>query len=128
MKREYEKTLNEIRDHRLPKDTPHDLHVSLQVQAFGEFIDVVSKPEVEPKYLEVAGRVMMKMGKHYCNESDRQRDFLQDVATLFPHATGIREGGAITDYTNVVLINGSEYRIGNWEFKNELSGITSEPN
>ncbi len=35
----------------------------------------------------------------YSNESDGQR--LQDVATLFPHATRIKEGEAITDYTKM---------------------------
>ena len=123
MKENAKPILDHISDHRLPKPCPHDLHVSLQVEAFGEFIDVVSKEEVESKYLEVAGRVMQKMSHFYGSEQQCQNAFFDEVRAIFPNYIPEQCQRAKTDASIKVSINGRDYTLANWEFKNEMKDI-----
>ncbi len=115
-----------VRDHRFSSG----LHTSLQVKAFGHFLDIMDKPdhEIESKYHEVAGSLMNEMRKFYPNEIMRQDAFATALLPILPPFRPISKGRAKSDYTTSVTLNGISYAIINWDFKNEMCGISSEPN
>lgn len=104
------------------------LHVSLQVNAFGKFMDIVeAEEEIESLCYEVARRVLQKMSVYYRFEFERKDKFLVEMEKIFPRTVRIipvEEGKAKSDCT--ILVN--NFRVGNYEFKNEFAGITSDLN
>lgn len=123
-------TLRHACDHRPPGKNIHALHTSLQVPAIGAFIDVIETNEVDSMYLEVAGGLMVKMSNNFVNEHDREKAFFEEIEGLFPTYTlgseshhQITSGGVLS-----VELNGNKYKLANFELKNELCGISSEPN
>ena len=117
--------LQEVDEHRAGGD---GLHVSLQVNAFGKFMDIVEgEEEIESLCYEVAGRVLQKMSVYYRFEFERKDKFLVEMEKIFPRTVRIipvEEGKAKSECT--ILVN--NFRVGNYEFKNEFAGITSDPN
>ena len=115
----------EVCDHRYRQN----LHVSLQVEAFGKFVDKVSEDRetCSDIFYQMAGRLMLAMSKPFGDEKTRENDFLGTVGEMFP-CVSVRKNCAITDATLVMKIHGAECFLLNWEFKNELNGISSEPN
>ena len=115
----------EVCDHRYRQN----LHVSLQVEAFGKFIDKVSEERVTDSdlFYQIAGRLMLAMSKPFGDEKTRENDFLETVGEMFP-SVSVRKNRAITDATIVTKVDGAACYLLNWEFKNELNGISSEPN
>ena len=117
-----------MNDHRVGG---YGLHVSLQVKAFGKFIDTVEgEEEIESLYYQVAGCVSQKMSGHFASESKRKDAFLTEVEKLFPrivHFKEVIEGCAKSDCTVEVAVGSDTFRVGNKEFKNEFVGITSDP-
>ena len=99
------------------------------MEAFGEFIDVVSEAEIESKYLRASSLVMQKMGYFYDSEKKRVDTFFQEVSSLFP---GLRvhdvQSGVQSDATISVQIDDCKYNLASWEVKNEMKDISSEPN
>ena len=117
--------LPHVRAHR----SGSDLHVSLQVQAFGNFLDKMKSPdnEIEPKFKEAAASLVKVVGRHYSNEIGLQTAFAEALETLFPPFRAVSKGSANSDYTTIVVLDGIDYTLVNWEFKNEMFGISSEP-
>ena len=93
------------------------LHVSLQVNTFGKFMDIVEgKEEIESLCYEVAGRVLQKMSVYYRFEFERKDNFLVEMEKIFPRTVRIipvEEGKDKSDCT--ILVN--NFRVGNYEFK-----------
>ena len=102
------------------------LHVSLQVEAFGHFIDQmnIEDAEIDSKFYNVATSLMMEMSKVFRYESRRQSTFLSVVKGLFPSCTTVQNEHAISDSTLQVEINNKVYNIVNWEFKCEMVQIS----
>ena len=113
-----------IHDHRFSSG----LHVSLQVKAFGEFLDFIQgEDELDSKYYEVAASLMTEVSGSFHNEQQFQNTFLEEVEKLLPCAVQVHKGHAITDATIQMVINGQNCYLANWEFKNDLREITSDP-
>ena len=96
-----------------------DLHVGLQVQAFGDFITSMKSEEVvDSKYSTVASTLMQKMSGTFESEKDRVSTFkgvVQELGPMFQFHTA--EGsGYRTDGT---VVQGN-HPIANWEFTNEF--------
>ena len=73
-----------IVDHR-SNSCVHGLHVSLQVEAFGHFVDEIDgKACVDPKFCQLATTLMKKMSKQYDSEYDRETQFREAVNEYFP--------------------------------------------
>ena len=68
-----------LKDHRSSTGSRSGLHTSLQVEAFGYFIDKMSScdPEIDPKYLRVAASVMKAMSMFYRTEQEQVNAFLE---------------------------------------------------
>ena len=71
---------------------------------------------------------MQKMGHFYGSEQPRQDTFFDEVKGIFPKYIPEQRQGAKTDAPIKVSINGRDYTLANWEFKNEMKGISSESN
>lgn len=82
-----QETLRHVCDHRPPGKTIHTLHTSLQIPAFGTFIDVIETNEVDSTYLKVAGGLTIEMSKTFVNEHDREKAFFKEIEDLFPMPT-----------------------------------------
>ena len=119
--------LHEVKEHRRGG---HGLHVSLQVKAFGKFIDIVEgKGEIESVCYQVAGRVVQDMSKYFSFECNREAEFLSATRKLFPGCC-IEKASvarAQSDCTMAVTVDGKAYKVANFEFKNELNGTSSDP-
>ena len=120
-----------ILDHRSSSSvgSRSGLHISLQVEAFGHFIDQmnIEDAEIDSKFYKVATSLMMKMSKIFRYESRRQNTFLSVVKELFPSCTTVQNKHAISDSSTLqVEINNKVYNIVNWEFKSEMI-CSSEP-
>ena len=113
-----------VRDHRCSSG----LHTSLQIKAFGNFLDVMCCNEIDSKYHKAAGLLMNNMRKEYSNEITRQQAFADAVLFIFPPFSSVSKGRARSDYTTTVTVGEDKYPVINWEFKNEMCGISSEPN
>lgn len=104
-----------------------ELHVGLQVQAFGNFITFMKSEEVvDSKYNAVASVLMVHMSTGtFLTECDRVNKFQDIVSKLGERFQfQIRAGhGYKTDGT-VVL---QSLPITNWEFKNEIYHSTTCP-
>ena len=101
------------------------VHVSLQVEAFGRFLDVSTSPN---SYYLFAERLMHEMSKFYTNESNRQSRFcalLKEFAIFsdLENSQGLKKGRAKVDLC--FHKNGKTCVL--FEFKNEQSGVTSDP-
>ena len=116
----------QILDHRSSCGSQSGLHTSLQVHAFGYFIDQMNTPDhqIDPKYFRVAASTLKVMSRFF---QDRQNVFLEEVQDLFPPPKKVSSGRAITDATIHATMEACTYNLLNWEFKNELSGISTEP-
>ena len=80
--------------------------------------------QIDPKYFRVAASTLKAMSRFFKTEQDRQNVFLEEVQDLFPPPKKVSSGRAITDTTIQAAM---EACILNWKFKNELSGISTEP-
>ena len=117
--------LKHVRAHR----PGSGLHVSLQVEAFGKFLDKMKSPddEIESKFKEAASLLMKAMGKYYDNEIACQTAFSEALQTLFPPFRSVSKSRARSDYTTSVVIDEKNIVLVNWKFKNEMVNISSEP-
>lgn len=115
-----------VHDHRHSSG----LHTSLQVEAFGHFLDAMHKAnsDIDAKYYQVAGNLMNQMRKEYSNEQARQQSFAGALLSVFPPFLPTTKGRAKSDYTTIITVGKNDYTVINWEFKNEMCGISSEPN
>ena len=106
------------------------LHTTLQVEAFGKFCDIMrSDDQLDSKFYETAALVMVEMSKEFKDEGTRLRKFFSITSDIFaatPIAVKCRGKGK-SDGTAVVVDRGKEFYVANWEFKNEMLGISSEP-
>ena len=111
-----------IHDHRFTSD----LHVSLQVEGFGEFMDTINSEEcIDSKYYVAASALMQQMSGVFNDEKERVNTFkniVQGISSNFRFATLDRRGYR-TDCT--VEVDGNP--IANWEFKNEFFGNSACP-
>ncbi len=110
-----------VDDHR----TTHNLHVSVQMKLFGEFLDKMNESSVEDKFCRAASDLMLCMSKYYQYEAGRQKAFceiinntplnwkVQNFTTEQRHSDG------------TILLN--NFALVNFEFKNELCGTRSCP-
>ena len=115
---------NRVHDHRFRSS----LHVSLQVEAFGDFIDTMNKEEIDDlKCYKVAASLMHKMSGVFASEGDRKDLFLKEIKSLLPEAHAVTVQRVITDATIWEEINGQTHYLANYEFKNELKGCSSDP-
>ena len=103
------------------------LHVSLQVEAFGKFIDLQEGPS-RPEYYSLALNLMMVMSTFFETEGKRQAAFKQTIQTtmftdlsyeVFKRSPHSIPDLCITSSSGCVLVN--------FEFKNEFTCISSEP-
>ena len=97
-----------------------NLHVSLQIKAFGNFIMAMKSEEgVDGKYNRVASTLTQEMSGAFSYEKDRMTAFaaiIRELGELFYFQC--HEGhGYRTDCT--VVVHG-RFPIANWEFKNEF--------
>ena len=104
-----------------------DLHVGLQVQAFGNFITSMKSEseEVDSKYKRVATTLMQGMSGTFANEKSRVGKFrcvVKELGQMFDIRIEERTRYK-TDGT--VVVRGSP--IANWEFKNEFFGNSTCP-
>lgn len=87
----------------------HGLHVSLQVKAFGKFMDTVdSEREIESLYYEVAGRMSQRMSKYFATEGKREEEFLTEMMQLSVptvHFKKVPETHARSDTTVEVAVD-----------------------
>jgi hypothetical protein len=114
-----------ILDHRA-NSCAHGLHVSLQVEAFGHFVDEMdSKACVDQKFCQLATSLMKKMNKQYSLELNRCSNFYNEVKEYFP-SPKVSGKEFETDGTMSVCINDQQVHIINWEFKNELGSGGSD--
>lgn len=119
------RSYSSICDHR----TCSSLHTSLQVEAFGKFLDEMKREEdeIDAKYYEAAGSLMNQMRRNYSNETECRHAFASALVGIFPPFLSVSKGRATSDCTTCVTIKGERYIVVNWEFKNGMVGITSEP-
>lgn len=101
----------------------HGLHVSLQVEAFGKFIDCVSKDEIDSRYFTSACEIMQKMSLFYGNEALRKTELielLKDVLSDFYFGTKSWGSGSNAESDVAICIEHGGEVIGNIEIKNEF--------
>ncbi len=122
-------TLARVNEHRAGGD---GLHVSLQVKAFGKFMDIVKgEKEVGSLCYQVAGRMALKLSPYLASEPKRKEEFIKEIKNLFPSTVifqDVTEGRAKSDSTVEVKVGNETFRVCNFEFKNEFAGVTSDPN
>ena len=102
------------------------LHVTLQVEAFARFLDVLEPPA---EYNTLAVDVMVSMSNVFSTESDRQKAFVDllkayNVFPGFTYEECVRTGSSIPD---VGVVKGAATALAIFEFKNEVANISSEP-
>ena len=114
-----------IEDHR----SSSGLHVSLQVEAFGHFIDRMDMEDgqIEPMFYEVATSLMRTMSKTFHFEDQRTTSFGTEMKKLFPLLGPVSGEHYRSDLTLQVEINKQKSTVMNVEIKNEFSGISSDP-
>ena len=107
------------------------LHTSLQVEAFGNFMDIImNEDEIDLECNQVATSLMQKMSNKHHNERARQKDFLSEVEKLFPksYPTSPESSKSVsTDATITVELNDQVHHLLNYEFKHEMKNISSDP-
>ena len=115
-----------ILDHRSLR---FGLHVSLQVVAFGNFIDKMEIDEntIDSKYFACASSLMQQMSDYYPSESDRINAFFLEAREVFPETIQVRKGRATTDRSITVLDRkGQRHYVCNFEMKNEFSSCSAD--
>ena len=108
----------------------HGLHVSLQVEAFGKFIDCVSEDKIDSRYFTSACEIMQNMSLFYANEGERQNILIEVLKqVLCDFYVGSRFWGtaasAKSDVAICVALDGEV--IGNVEIKNEFGQGGKDP-
>ena len=120
-----------VRCHRAPPQNCHSLHVTLQIQAFGEFMDAL-EGDVDSRYVRLAHQLMADVSPLLLFESVFQEKVLKHLNNLFQSdsmaymvSSKNWSGGAarsdITVYVNGVVL-------ANFEIKGELCLGNKEPN
>ena len=120
-----------IRCHRPPPRNCHSLHVTLQVQAFGEFMDAM-EGEIDSCYIGLALELMVDVSPVLLLESVFQEKVLKHLQNAFRSDLGTYKVSSknwsadaaksdITVYVNDVVL-------ANFEIKGELSSGNKEPN
>ena len=87
----------------------------------------MNQDEIDSKYCRVAATLMQEMSREFNTENERKCAFLSIVEELFGSSSVVDTGHAKSEATIREEINGRSYNLLNWEFKNGLHGITSEP-
>ena len=89
------------------------LHVSLQVKAFGDFIDTMNKGEDEfdSKYYKVSTSLMSKVSS---GDLTLQSAILTEVAEIFPSCSMVKSSH---DGTIYLKVDDSHYNVVDWMFK-----------
>ena len=111
-------------NHRSSTGSLSGLHVGLQVEAFGHFIDQmnIKDDEISPLFYTVAGSLMKSMSAHYPNEHQQQNEFLEAVSEIFTLKT-CRFGRAQSDGAYLATINEKQYHLANFEFIFSLRNV-----
>ena len=115
-----------ILDHR---SSSFGLHVSIQVAAFGNFIDKMEMDEntIDSKYFTCATSLMQQMSGYYHCEEGRKNAFFLEVTKVLPQTTSVWKGRVVTDHSITVEDSGGQvYCVCNYELKNEFSGCTAD--
>ena len=113
-----------MHDHRFSSG----LHVSLQVKAFGKFLEFIQREdELDSKYYEVAASLMNEVSGSFDSEQQFQNTFLEEVHKLLPCTVRVSKGRAVSDATIQMGTNQQLCHLANWDVKKELRGITSDP-
>ena len=83
------------------------LHVSLQVEAFGHFIDQMNMEddEIEPVFYKVATSLMKTMSMTFRLEDQRRAAFKKEMTNLFPSLDAVVGEHYNSDLTLQVKIN-----------------------
>ena len=109
------------------------LHVGLQLEAFGKFLDLASSDNDKPiddKYCRMAHSLMQKMSGVFSNEWNRLtafRSILEDGMWNL-EVKKSKSSRAISDCSLVHHVFGTGHVLVNFELKNELCGTSSCPN
>ena len=115
--------------HRPPGKGYSGLHVSLQVKAFGKFIDL-QETIPDPKYYSLAVKLMIAMSEFYKCETSRRHAFKQKIQEIMFADQGLlyQEEKKISHAKiDLAIVSSSGQVLVSFEFKNEFSGISSEP-
>ena len=108
----------------------HGLHVSLQVETFGKFIDELKKEKIpEPKYIDGAIEVM-KVSASEESEGEKKEKFKVTLRNLFNGYTVSSKnwGPSSPSKSDIsVYCNISDDVLVNFEIKQEISAGGSEP-
>lgn len=104
-----------ICDHRFYSD----LHVSLQVQAFGNFMSSMESEEcIDSKYYKVAATLMQTATRVFDSEEKRALEFTSIIQELGKNFLLQTLSGLHYRTDRTVVVNG--FRIASWELKNEF--------
>lgn len=100
------------------------------MEAFGKFGNIMrSDDQLDPIFYETAAFLMVEMSKEFSDEVTRLRAFFSSRMTTtavpsdFPLPLHFTEMGGVAMISDTV----EEFYVANWEFKNEMLGISSEP-
>ena len=106
----------------------HGLHVSLQVETFGKFIDELKKEKIpEPKYMEGAIEVM-KVSASEESEGKKKEKFEVTLRNLFNgYAVSSKYWGPSSQSQSNISVYLSDDVLVNFEIKQEISAGGSEP-
>ena len=115
----------DVNDHIRPSGS--GLHVSLQVKAFGDFIDAMNSSEIDLGAYNVASRLMHTMSCDFGTEEKRKEAFLEELIGFLPPANPVAIGRKTTDATVKVTIDNKTHYLVNYEFKNAIKGVASDP-
>ena len=104
-----------ILDHRSSSFGPH---VSIQVAAFGNFIDKMEMDEntIDSKYFTCATSLMQQMSGYYHSEEGRKNAFFLEVTKVLPQTTSVWKGRVVTDHSITVEDSGGQvYCVCNYD-------------
>ena len=106
----------------------HGLHVSLQVETFGKFIDELKKEKIpEPKYIDGAIEVM-KVSASEESEGKKKEKFEVTLRNLFNgYAVSSKYWGPSSQSQSDISVYISDDLLVNFEIKQEISAGGSEP-
>ena len=102
----------------------HGLHVTLQVEPFGKFIDEMKKDDVEAEFLE-----LMQLSQKYASEAVKRHDLESVLRKLFPeYVVGSKEWGSRANAkSDLCVVDKDNYVMLNVECKKELASGGAEP-
>ncbi len=109
------------------------LHVGLQVEAFGKFIQFMNSDDVDGKYGHVASNLMKSMSGVFENENKRVEEFKRIVENLdqnfkLTKEKETRRAHDVTGYKSDGTLKIKGRCVVNWEFKNESGNAVQQNN